>query len=209
MNETSTKPSYLGLLNAIALGESRAGQYLSCWAEVTTNDDVRAVIRTVALREAEHGLAFSKRIDELGYCLQEREDEQAASRMEIAASTTLSDREKFEKLGLGRRPTNGSPDVFDRFFEDKTLDVQTGALLGRYIAEERDSGRRLAGCYEALCAGEAAGSPGSGAAGSGPALGDQAALEQLIARVDQLCATIAQAEARRAERKKDKKASKA
>ena len=27
----------------------------------------------------------------------------------------------------------------------------TGGLLGRYIAEERDSGRHFADCYKALC----------------------------------------------------------
>jgi hypothetical protein len=35
-------------------------------------------------------------------------------------------------------------------FEDTTIDIQTGALLGRYIAEERDSGRRLRACHQAL-----------------------------------------------------------
>ena len=72
--------------------------------------------------------------------------------MEIAASTKLSDRQKFERLGLGRAPTNGTPDIFDRFFENKDLDPQTGGLLGRYVAEERDSGRRFAACYAALTA---------------------------------------------------------
>ena len=61
--------------------------------------------------------------------------------MKIASSTKLSDREKFEQLGLGRAPTNGKSDIFDRFFENKDLDPQTGGLLGRYVAEERDTGR--------------------------------------------------------------------
>ncbi len=70
--------------------------------------------------------------------------------MAIAASTTLTDREKFERLGLTREPEAGRPDVFDRFFENKDLDPVTGGLLGRYVAEERDSGRRFAACYSAL-----------------------------------------------------------
>lgn len=146
----SAKPSYLGLLNAIAVAERQAGEYLHCWAAVTKDADVRAVIHTVALREAEHGLAFEKRVDELGFGLIDRPDPKHAKRMKIAASTKLSDREKFEKLGLGRAPTNGSPDIFDRFFENKDIDPQTGGLLGRYIAEERDTGRRLTACYAAL-----------------------------------------------------------
>ncbi len=35
-------------------------------------------------------------------------------------------------------------------FEDTSIDIQTGELLGRYIAEERDSGRLLRACYEQL-----------------------------------------------------------
>ncbi len=45
------KPSYLGLLNAIAVGEL-GGEALFCaWAETTPDDDVRGVLRTVQLRE--------------------------------------------------------------------------------------------------------------------------------------------------------------
>jgi hypothetical protein len=146
----SDKPSYLGLLNAIAVAERDAGEYLTAWAEVTSSDDVRRVIRTIALRESEHGLAFAKRIDELGYQVIPRPDPRHDERMAIASSTTLTDREKFEQLGLTREPQAGTPDVFDRFFENKDLDPVTGGLLGRYVAEERDSGRRFAACYASL-----------------------------------------------------------
>ena len=61
------KPSYLGLLNAIALGEGRAHQYLSCWAAKTPDPDVKQVLLTVAIREGEHSHAFTKRLCELGY----------------------------------------------------------------------------------------------------------------------------------------------
>ena len=53
----SEKPSYLGLLNAISVAESDAGEYLAAWAAVTPSADVKAVIRTVSLRESEHSLA--------------------------------------------------------------------------------------------------------------------------------------------------------
>jgi hypothetical protein len=146
----SDKPSYLGLLNAVSVAESDAGTYLAAWAEVTPSEEVCAVISTVALRESEHGLAFAKRIDELGYSVIRQDDPKVAERVAIAGSTALSDREKFELLGLGQR-SNGGRDVFDSFFENKDLDPVTGALLGRYIAEERDSGRKLAACYAILC----------------------------------------------------------
>jgi hypothetical protein len=148
----SEKPSYLGLLNAISVAESDAGRYLAAWAAVTPSDDVKAVLSTVALRESEHGLAFAKRIDELGYTVRPKDDPKNAERMVIAGSTVLSDKEKFDALGLGRRVQNGDRDIFDTFFENKDLDPVTGGLLGRYIAEERDSGRKLADCYALLCA---------------------------------------------------------
>jgi hypothetical protein len=106
-----------------------------------------------AIREGEHGEAFAEASCELGYTLLPAGIE-FDDKMEIASSTSLTDREKFEKLGLSRDFDPSQPDVFSKFFDDKTIDIQTGALLGRYIAEERDSGRMLRGCYDQLCAAE-------------------------------------------------------
>ena len=97
-------------------------------------------------------LSLKQALDELGFGLVDRPDPKHEKRMKIAASTKLSDREKFDKLGLGRAPTNGTSDIFDRFFENKDIDPQTGGLLGRYVAEERDTGRKFAACYAALTA---------------------------------------------------------
>ena len=144
----SEKPSYLGLLNAISLGESAAHCYLNAWIESTPNPDVKAVLTTVCHREGEHGLAFAKRIDELGYSLMPKDDPKFAEQMEIAGSNR-SDLEKFELLGVGR-PEGDGPDIFAGMFNDTTIDITTGQLLGRYIAEERDSGRLLRGCYNQL-----------------------------------------------------------
>ena len=142
----SDKPSYLGLLNAIAVGEGRAHTYLRAWAEKTDDPEVRRVIETVAIREGEHALAFEKRICELGYSLRRSEDENLEKNLALVTSDR-SDLEKFEKLGLGRE---GGSDPFGKIFEDTTIDVQTGELLGRYIAEERDSGRLFRACYQTL-----------------------------------------------------------
>ncbi|MDQ1386266.1 MAG: hypothetical protein QOG65_3645, partial [Actinomycetota bacterium] len=46
----SDKPSYLGLLNAIAVAEGHAHTYLIAWADTTKSDDVRAVLRRIAAR---------------------------------------------------------------------------------------------------------------------------------------------------------------
>jgi hypothetical protein len=154
----SDKPSYLGLLNAIALAESRAHAYLTAWIAVSPNPDVRAVLSTVAAREGEHGMSFAKRINELGYSVLDRPDPSQRKKMSMAKSSR-SDLEKMEAIGLNELDTGDQPDIFDRFFTDHSIDIQTGTLLGRYICEERDSARRLRSCYEQLKAAAAAEQP--------------------------------------------------
>ena len=179
----SEKPSYLGLLNAIALGESRAHAYLTEWVKVSPDPDVRAVLSTVAAREGEHGMSFAKRINELGYSVRDKEDPGFEKRMAIACSSR-SDLEKMEKLGLGRLVADdGQPDFFDTIFADHSIDIQTGELLGRYIAEERDSGQLLRCCYEQL----KARSEESGARRSDAAPEQIAILE---GKVDALCQAV-------------------
>jgi hypothetical protein len=177
MEQTKAKPSYLGLLNAIALGEGRAHQYLSAWASKTQDPAVKNVLMTVAIREGEHSHAFTKRLCELGYGVQDRPDPKFAKNMEIACAD-CSDLEKFEALGYREtEPVN----IFARVFEDTTIDIQTGELLGRYIAEEHDSGRRLRACYSAL----------SAAAGRAPrAAGSRSELRELHERLDEICSAI-------------------
>ena len=145
------KPSYLGLLNAVSNAETRAYCYLDAWAEVTPDPDVRAVLLTVAAREGEHGLAFAKRINELGFELQPTDDPGFEERMAVASSRDKTDLEKLDAVGLlNYCPAEGEPDVFDNFFRDHTIDIRTGELLGRYIAEERDTLRLVSGCASIL-----------------------------------------------------------
>src|SRR5262249_3492584 len=96
------------------------------------------------------------------------------------------DLEKMRALKLHKLDTGDKPDVFDNFFKDHSIDIRTGELLGRYIAEERDSARLLRSCYEQL------------GAGAGQAEHDDdriAAIEEKLdtvcAMVEQLCATVA------------------
>jgi hypothetical protein len=64
--------------------------------------------------------------------------------------SSLSDADKVARL-QGRRGSEERKDPFVSFFNDTTIDPQTGELLGRYIAEERDSGRRLRAEYDRVC----------------------------------------------------------
>jgi len=146
----SGKPSYLGLLNAIALNETRAYEYLQAWIAATPDPEVRQVLRTVAAREGEHGMTFAKRVNELGFEVRERDDQGLEERIPVAASTDISDVEKFERFGLHELAKVLC--YFDDVFKDHSIDVQTGELLGRYIAEEHDSCRLLRSCYDGLVA---------------------------------------------------------
>jgi hypothetical protein len=184
----SDKPSYLGLLNAIAVGEAEAHCYLSAWIETTTNADVCAVLSTVAAREGEHGMSFAKRIDELGYTVRPRKDDGGFEKRLAIARSSRSDLEKMEKLGFADLDTKGKPDFFDTVFTDHSIDIATGALLGRYIAEERDSARQLSGCYEALKANAVSGR--TAGKGSSDAADDR--LVALEAKLDQVCAAVSQ-----------------
>ncbi len=133
-------PSFLGLLNAIAVAETEAERFLLGWANVTDNPEVAHALKFVAMREGEHGMAFAKRMLELGYEVRWPAATKSDAKFAMACSS-MSDMEKFKAFGVGKTP--GGPDVFDRMFENKDLDPVTGGLLGRYIAEERDSGRIL------------------------------------------------------------------
>jgi len=144
------KPSYFGMLNAIANAERQGYEYLNAWCERATDPDVKATFTTVATREHEHSLAFAKRIDELGFELEVGDVLDFTKQMEIVTSD-CSDYEKADALGLFERKVDtGERDIFAGLFDDQTIDIQTGALLGRYIAEERDSGRMIVACAQAL-----------------------------------------------------------
>jgi rubrerythrin len=177
----SDKPTYLGLLNAVALAESRAHTYLCAWADVTPSADVRRVLLTVAAREGEHGMSFAKRINELGYELRRKETDEADNAIEIVTSKR-SDLEKMKALKLHRLDTGDEPDIFDGFFADHSIDIRTGELLGRYIAEERDSARLLRDCYEQL----KAAARDNGASSEA----DDDRLSRLETKVDAICAAV-------------------
>jgi rubrerythrin len=115
----------------------------------STSEGVREVLLTVAAREGEHGMSFAKRINELGFHVRQKEDPNFDKAMSLVASDR-PDIEKMEGLKLHLLDTGNEPDVFDDLFRDHSIDISTGELLGRYIAEERDTARLLRSCYEKL-----------------------------------------------------------
>ncbi len=177
----SDKPSYLGLLNAIAVAEGRGYQLLNTWAECTADADLANALSVIALREQEHAASFEKRICELGYSVRRKDDPAFEVRLEEAGSA-ISDRKKFKRvLGISKKNADSvnQPDQLTGLFNDPSIDIQTGALLGRFIAEERDSGRRLRSAYQAL----------NGRAASQPNV-EVRELAEICARLDALTETI-------------------
>jgi hypothetical protein len=139
------KPAYLGLLNAISLAESHAGQYLEAWANVTPDEDLACTLRLVAARERSHGEVFCRRIAELGFTLKPKRNPADGERLAKFADPRVSD---LEKIGPER---NGEDrDTFrdiKQKMADGEYDPMTCNLLQWYIAEEADSGARLREAY--------------------------------------------------------------
>ncbi len=149
-----SEPTYLPLLNSIAVNECKGQQLLDAWACTTKDASLAQTLRFVAIREGEHAMAFTKRMCELGYPVNEDTAYKVFEDFDgllACVKSSMADAQKVEKLQGGNRDEGERKDPFRGFFNDTTIDPQTGELLGRYIAEERDSGRRLKAEYDRVC----------------------------------------------------------
>jgi rubrerythrin len=161
MTQQVEKPAYLELLNAISLGESHAGVYLEAWADATPNEDLACTLRLVAARERSHGDIFCRRISELGFCLEPKKDPKAGERLAKFADPRISD---VDKIG----PELNADEIFKdikKAMDDGTYDEMTCNTLQWYIAEEKDSLRRLNAAYASV---REPGRKARGAADAGP-----------------------------------------
>jgi hypothetical protein len=190
----SDKPSYVKVLNAIAVGEARGHALFEAWAKATRDTELAATLRRVAIRECEHAAVFTKRLCELGYSVREKPAGDFETRLQKLRSDA-SDAEKFESvLGYGRERGD---EGLNGIFADTTIDPLTGKLLGRFIAEERDTRRLLQTQYERVKAGsmrgETVAANGEAAATSGQvadAVLDDAGFAQISERLERLTRTI-------------------
>ncbi|MGD8418009.1 MAG: hypothetical protein PVH91_13205 [Pseudomonadales bacterium] len=148
--------TYVPLLNSIAVNEAKGEILLKAWADKTRDAKLKSALNFVAIREGEHAKAFTKRLCELGYEVDEKSAYQVFSDFDSLVACACSDATDAEKVAMltGGNGSGGEErDPFRGFFNDTSIDPETGALLGRYIAEERDSGRRLRAEYDRVCAG--------------------------------------------------------
>lgn len=144
------KPSYIGLLNAIANGERGGHKLFKAWSESTRDKKLQPVLDMIAIREMEHSWAFEKRLCELGFQLRPQTDNKALNKHVKLLKSKVSDKEKFASFGIGVKQKSKSAQNTDELLQilaDKSIDPQTGALMGRFISEERDTGRRLQKAY--------------------------------------------------------------
>jgi len=140
----SEKPSYLKVLNAIAVGETRGHALFDAWSKTTRDSELAGTLNIAAIRECEHAAAFTKRLCELGYNVREKPAADFEARLQTLRSN-VSDIEKFESVfGYGK---DRGDEGLSGIFADITIDPLTGKLLGRFIAEERDTRRRLEAQY--------------------------------------------------------------
>ncbi len=147
------KPSYVGLLNTIANAERGGYELFKAWSDSTKDQQLKPTLDMVAVREMEHSWAFEKRLTELGFALQVKTSK-ALSKQVRYFKSSASDKDKFAALGVGTQNTkNADPEEVDNLLQilsDKTIDPQTGELMGRFIAEERDSGRQLQKAFRSM-----------------------------------------------------------
>ncbi|HLZ83420.1 MAG TPA: hypothetical protein VKQ54_07610 [Caulobacteraceae bacterium] len=191
MTQQAEKPAYLGLLNAISLGESHAGKYLEAWANVTPDEDLACALRFVAARETSHGDVFCRRIAELGYALEPKRDPEGAARLAKFADPAISD---LEKIGPEREPQDFFGEIKKKMAAGE-YDPMTCNLLEWYIAEEEDSGRRLRDVYACVREKAAGGrAKTNGAAGvSGDADAMMACMTQGFSRLEKSIEKLAKA----------------
>ncbi len=91
---TRAEVPYVELLNTICLAEGRAGVYLKAWAEKTAAPELKTCLARVAARETSHYEVFKRRIEELGYSVQEQEDPGFRERLDVLGSD-MADLEKI------------------------------------------------------------------------------------------------------------------
>ena len=146
--------SYIGTLNAIATGERGGHEIFEAWGGTTKDKKLKPVLDMVAIREMEHSWAFEKRLCELGHEVRPAKQAPELKKLIRLMKSKASDSDKFAAFGIGvegnKNAVDEQSDGLLKLLADKTIDPQTGALLGRFICEERDSGAQLIAAYRSM-----------------------------------------------------------
>jgi rubrerythrin len=142
--KVKVKPPYIGLLNAIAVGEERGGQLFEAWASTTKDKKLRRCLSLVAAREHDHARLFCERLGELGFAVRPAKPDPGFERRLAVLGSAVSDRKKLaayeDRTPGATAPASAPPQ----------LDPVTKALYDWFIAEERDSGRILRAAFDEI-----------------------------------------------------------
>jgi quercetin dioxygenase-like cupin family protein len=144
-------PAYYDLLSKISAGECSGAAAFNAWATATTNPDFAKVLKIVAIREAEHSAAFEKRLCELGHSVDFSDVDPKTSENLKFLGSDASDLDKIKLLGFDDLKDK---DTLSALLRDRSIDPITGALMGRFIAEERDTARMINDCCQQMYGGE-------------------------------------------------------
>ena len=106
------KPSYIGLLNAVANGERGGYELFKAWSGATSDEALKPTLDMVAVREMEHSWAFEKRLVELGFALRPTTSRELRKQIRFLKSDA-SDEEKFALFGVGVKKETGADDGAD------------------------------------------------------------------------------------------------
>ncbi len=123
MNE----PTYLPLLNSIAVNECKGQILLDAWASTTQDESLAKTLRFVAIREGEHAMAFTKRMCELGHAVCEEKAYQVFKDFDslvACVKSNISDAEKITRLQGpgGSERTQRSVHGFFQRYDDRSAD---------------------------------------------------------------------------------------
>ena len=138
------KPGYLDLLNAICLAEGRAGIFLKSWAGKTPDPGLKACLSLVAARETSHRNIFKRRIHELGYTVQQKDDPSFQERLQVLGSD-IPDIVKLRWQQTRQQQQPQRPTLregYEAAMSDETVDPLTRSLL-RWFADEEDDSRAV------------------------------------------------------------------
>ena len=182
----SEKPSYLGLLNAIAVGERGGEELFEAWAAASPNDDVRAVLTTVALREGEHARQFSQ-ADQRARLLGDPQGGPGLPGRVALVSAPTSPTARSSSGSASASAPKGGKDIFANFFSDISMDIETERADGS-LRRRGARHRPPPACRATAIISRAAGSNGQP---------DMAALEARLERIECALAELAAAKQRR------------
>ena len=146
----SDKPSYLGLLNYLTQNECEAHAYLTAWAAGDTvgRRPRRAAEGRGPRGRARHELPQAHRRARLSAAARATPTvEKAIAHRQVRQVRPREDRDL--RAAEARHAATG-PTCSTTSSTTTRSTSATGGLLGRYIAEERDTARLLRSCYEQL-----------------------------------------------------------